>query len=155
MKILDVFHDANANLFRNKVRSALTIIAIFVGSFAIITNTAIQTGVNAFIDEQINSYGGEDYIGIANKETMEIMMDNMMMMDTEVKEYDPNKNQTTPTAITEEQLQKLKELDGIFVRVVAERIGHFWHNHDFVLFAVVVWLCAGSPTPPQWTVEVT
>ena len=51
MKILDIIRDANANLFRNKLRSFLTILAIFIGSFAIITNTAIQAGVNRFIDD--------------------------------------------------------------------------------------------------------
>ena len=36
MKALDIIHDANANLWRSKLRSFLTILAIFVGSFTII-----------------------------------------------------------------------------------------------------------------------
>ena len=58
MRILDIIHDANANLLRNKLRSFLTILAIFIGSFSIISTSAIQAGVNEFIDQQVDSYGG-------------------------------------------------------------------------------------------------
>lgn len=53
---------ANHNLFRNKVRTLLTVLAIFVGSFTIILNVAINTGVNSFIDEQTASLGGDNFI---------------------------------------------------------------------------------------------
>ena len=50
MKLSDIIKSANHNLLRNKVRSFLTILAIFVGSFTIILNAAINAGVNDFID---------------------------------------------------------------------------------------------------------
>ena len=51
MNFFELLKSANHNLFRNKVRTFLTIIAIFVGSFTIILNVAINSGVNRFIDE--------------------------------------------------------------------------------------------------------
>ena len=113
MKILDIIRDANANLFRNKLRSFLTILAIFIGSFAIITNTAIQAGVNKFIDDQVDSYGGEGYIAIANKDTLEAMMGSVSQTSSEPREYNANQNQTSATPISPEQLEKLEKLDVI------------------------------------------
>ena len=111
MKFLDIIRDANANLFRNKLRSFLTILAIFIGSFAIITNTAIQAGVNKFIDDQVDSYGGEGYIAIANKDTIELMTGSVTQSSSEPREYTEGQNQTSATPITTEQLEKLKKLD--------------------------------------------
>ena len=58
MKLFDIIKDANQNLLRNKLRTFLTILAIFIGSFSIISTSAIQAGVNDFIDSQVDSYGG-------------------------------------------------------------------------------------------------
>ena len=113
MKIFDIIRDANASLLRNKLRSFLTILAIFIGSFAIITNTAIQTGVNSFIDDQVDSYGGEGYIAIANKDTLEAMTGAVASTNSKPREYSAEQNQTTATPISEEQMEKLKKLDVI------------------------------------------
>lgn len=113
MKILDVLKTANSNLARNKLRSILTIIAIFIGSFTIISNTAIQAGVNSFIDNQVDSYGGDGFISIASADTVEALAGMMGTSSDEPKEYDPNKNQTSATAITEDQIDQLKNLPAI------------------------------------------
>ena len=55
MKILDTLKSANSNLARNKVRTTLTIIAIFVGAFTLALTTGINTGVNRYIDAQLGS----------------------------------------------------------------------------------------------------
>lgn len=62
MQFFDILRTANHNLFRNKVRTFLTILAIFVGSFTIILNVGINSGVNAFIDEQTKALGGDNFI---------------------------------------------------------------------------------------------
>ena len=65
MKLLDLLKTANSNLWKSKLRSILTILAIFIGSFTIILNSAINTGVNSFIDKQTESIGGDGYIEVA------------------------------------------------------------------------------------------
>lgn len=109
MVIFDILRTANHNLFRNKVRTFLTILAIFVGSFTIILNVGINAGVNAFIDDQTASLGGEDYIMIMASGSAETMNSMMMGTDSGPKEYDPNAQMTS---FTPEQLDKLASIDG-------------------------------------------
>lgn len=113
MKFLDTIKTANSNLLRNKLRSFLTILAIFIGSFTIISNTAIQAGVNSFIDNQVDSYGGDGFITIASADTLEALSGLLGASTDEIKEYDPNKNQTSATPITDEQLEDIKNLPAI------------------------------------------
>ncbi len=109
MAFFDMVRTANHNLFRNKVRTLLTIIAIFVGSFTIILNAAINTGVNAFIDDQESSLGGADYIMIMSAGSAG-MMETMMTSDSGPTEYNPEK---TISAMNAEQLEKLSQIDGL------------------------------------------
>ena len=115
MKILDIIKDANVNLLRNKLRSFLTILAIFIGSFSIISTSAIQAGVNNFIDSQVDSYGGEGYLAIVAKDSFDALegLQGAMGSNSGPMEYDPDKIQTGMSPITDEQIEKLKKVDGI------------------------------------------
>lgn len=111
MGLFEIITTANHNLLRNKARTILTILAIFVGSFTIALNSAINTGVNKFIDDQTASLGGEDYIMIMPEGAVEGMSSLAMGGASGAPtEYNPDK---TMSAFTDEQLNKLKELDGI------------------------------------------
>jgi len=114
MKVLDVIHDANANLWRSKLRSTLTILAIFVGSFTIILNSAINAGVNNFMDKQIENMGGEGYLEMMPAEAYDSLTD--MISSGGPKEYTDDKDSTNAsTYIKEEQIEKAKKIDGIKV----------------------------------------
>ncbi len=116
MRIIDTIIDANTNLLRNKLRSFLTILAIFIGSFSIISTSAIQAGVNNFIDQQVNSYGGEGYLAVVSKDSfdaLEGLTGTMSSGNSEPIEYKEDKIQDGMTPITEEQIEKLKKIDGI------------------------------------------
>ncbi len=125
MKTLDIIKDANTNLLRNKLRTFLTILAIFIGSFAIISTSAIQAGVNSFIDDQVNSYGGEGYLAIVNKDSMDALEGLTGMMggggNSGPLEYNPDKKQDGMTPISREQIEKLKKIDGIDADSVTEQ----------------------------------
>lgn len=109
MSIFETIRSANHNLFRNKVRTFLTILAIFVGSFTIILNVAINTGVNSFIDDQIESLGGKDYIMIVPKSSIN-SMSSMMQSSNDPVEYDP---EAKIEAFSEADLDKLGKIDGL------------------------------------------
>lgn len=109
MGLFEIIKTANHNLFRNKVRTFLTILAIFVGSFTIVLNVAINAGVNSFIDEQTASLGGEDYIMITSSGAVG-MMSSMMSTSNEPTEYNPHQ---TISAMNKEQLDKLGKIDGL------------------------------------------
>ena len=115
MRFLDIIRDANANLLRNKLRSFLTILAIFIGSFSIISTSAIQAGVNSFIDSQVESYGGNGYLAIVSKDSFDALegLQGAMGNNGGPIEYNPDKKQDGMSPITEEQIDKLKKVDGI------------------------------------------
>ena len=111
MKALDIIRDANANLLRNKMRSFLTILAIFIGSFVIILSSGINAGVNDFIDKQLSSAGGSGYVEITNTKAMEQVS---QMFSGEIQEYtEPSDNDTADVYISEKQLEEARKIDGV------------------------------------------
>ena len=112
MKTLDIIRDANANHWRNKIRSLLTILAIFIGSFTIILNSAINAGVNDFMDKQIANMGGDGYLEMMPTEAYDSAMD--LLGANGVQEYTEDKDNTNASIyIKDEQIEKLAEIDGI------------------------------------------
>ncbi|MCL2038620.1 ABC transporter permease [Candidatus Saccharibacteria bacterium] len=111
MKIFDTLRMANANLFRNKIRSILTIIAIFVGSFTIILNSGINYGVNQYVNKQLDNVGGNGYLEVLK--TSENLTDiSIGIGSSGPTEFDPN---ATPMIemITESDLKTLRNIDGV------------------------------------------
>lgn len=148
MSFFDTIRTANHNLFRNKVRTLLTILAIFVGSFTIVLNVAINAGVNSFIDDQINTIGGEDYIVIM-KGSMSSMVNT-----GEIQEYS---EEQTLDYINQDDIEKIKQIDGIDGDNISERntgvvvdyISSSKNNKKFVTNG------AGSMPPGNFNVPVT
>ena len=107
--MFDLFRAAHHNLFRNRLRTFLTILAIFIGSFTIILNVAINTGVDSFITDQIESLGGEDFILIAPEDTL-TSLSTALSSSSEPVEYHPDQSLS---ALTDDQIAELKSLDGL------------------------------------------
>lgn len=61
MKFLDMIGTSASNLWRNKGRTFLTIIAVCIGSFTIALTSAVNMGVNDYIQRQLSVFG-EDSI---------------------------------------------------------------------------------------------
>lgn len=110
MRFFETLRTANHNLFRNKVRTFLTILAIFVGSFTIILNVAINAGVNSFIDEQTTALGGDDFIMLMSEDS-EAMMSEQMSASTGPQEFTEKAN--TMGVLSDKDIEKLKDIDGI------------------------------------------
>ncbi|MCL1929675.1 ABC transporter permease [Candidatus Saccharibacteria bacterium] len=112
MSLIEVIKSANSNLLRNKGRSLLTILAIFIGTFTIIMTTGINTGVNGYIDKQMNSAGGEGYLEIMPEATMELMA-SASMLSSEAQEYNPDKNASDAQVISDDDIAEIKKVDGV------------------------------------------
>jgi putative ABC transport system permease protein len=112
MKVIDIIKSANSNLWRSKSRSLLTILAVFIGSFTIVLTAGINTGVNTYINKQMDSAGGDGYLEIMPSGMMDMFTDGMIG-STEVKEYNPNKNSSATRTLTDEDIQKIRSIDGI------------------------------------------
>ncbi|TFD77751.1 ABC transporter permease [Cryobacterium fucosi] len=65
MKFIDIVKTAIANSFRSKLRTGLTVIAIFIGAFTLTITSGIGTGVTNYIDTQVTAIGAADVLTIS------------------------------------------------------------------------------------------
>jgi ABC-type transport system, involved in lipoprotein release, permease component len=113
MKLFDVLNTANSNLLRNKGRSFLTILAIFIGSFTIIATSGIRTGVNSYIDQQLAAAGGEGYIEIMPQAVMDQMSSMIGGGGDGPTEYNKDSNGAEMQVISEDDMNKILAIDGM------------------------------------------
>jgi putative ABC transport system permease protein len=115
MKLRDILATASANMFRSKLRTLLTIIAIFIGAFTLTLTNGIGAGISAYIDKELGSLGAEDVLLVMGQgESTGLPTD-------EVKKYDPSKKTTalesqgnrTVTVLTNQDITKIRAIDGI------------------------------------------
>lgn len=112
MKLVDILKTANHNLFRNKTRTFLTILAVFIGSFVIILSNAINTGVNDFIDRQVETIGGDGFIEIMPAAAYD-QVAAMMNSGSKVREYNEQTGSVMSASISDEDFEELKRVDGV------------------------------------------
>ncbi|EGO2508774.1 ABC transporter permease [Enterococcus faecalis] len=110
MKFRDILKSASTNLMRNKGRTVLTIIAIFIGAFTIALTTGVNIGVNDYIDKQVGSVGGANQLFIQPK--MEMNAGN----GTEPSKYNPEKKTSTiqqQSMLAEKDIEKIKKISDV------------------------------------------
>ncbi|MFV0407877.1 MAG: ABC transporter permease [Propioniciclava sp.] len=85
MKFRDLIRTAFRDVFRSKARTALTVIAIFLGAFTLTLTSGVGTGVNRFIDDTVASLGTDDTMTITKPQDSSIDP-----LDDVPREYDPD-----------------------------------------------------------------
>lgn len=109
MKLLDLLRTANRNLSRSKLRTFLTVSAIFVGAFTLTLTTALGAGAQQYLDRQLGNISAPGVFYVSPKA-------DSGFGTSEVKEYDPNKasaaNQFVAT-LAPADLDKLKTVEGV------------------------------------------
>ena len=109
MKLLDLVRTANRNLSRSKLRTFLTISAIFVGAFTLTLTTALGAGAQQYLNRQLGNVSAPGVFYVSVK------TDQSPFGNSDVKEYDPNKkvggNDFTAT-LTQSDVEKLAGLKG-------------------------------------------
>lgn len=58
MRSVDVARTALGNTFRSKLRTALTVVAIVIGSFTLTLTSGLGAGVNKYVDTVVAGFGG-------------------------------------------------------------------------------------------------
>lgn len=86
MKVLDILSTASANMLRSKVRTILTIIAIFVGTLTITLTVGISSGISSYIDKQLGNLGAQDVLLVQAQNDI-----GPGSSDAEPKKYDPDR----------------------------------------------------------------
>ena len=106
MKITDLIITANRNLFRNKLRTLLTVLAIFVGAFTLTLTNGLGDGLKDYIETQVKNYEGTNVLFIHKKiEQPEGKSKNEpdeYKEKEDEEEFDPN-----TIAVTVEQIERL------------------------------------------------
>lgn len=67
MKIWDLLKIANRNLFRNKLRTFLTVAAIFVGSFTLTMTNGLGDGLRSYVESQVKNIEGDTVLFVRRK----------------------------------------------------------------------------------------
>jgi len=62
MRILDLIRIANRNLFRSKLRTFLTVMAIFVGTLTLVMTNALGDGLKDYIEKQVKNIESNDVL---------------------------------------------------------------------------------------------
>lgn len=68
MRFIDILQDASGNMLRNKARTLLTIIAIFIGAMTLTLTNGIGAGVSTYIDDQLGNLGADDALIVQAKQ---------------------------------------------------------------------------------------
>ena len=114
MKFLDMIRTSASNLWRNKGRTFLTVIAIFIGAFTITLTSAVNSGVNDYINRQLSIFGKENKgVQIVKKVEMNGISGGLK----EYKEGETGGNQdqsiySTPS-LAKSDIEKLKKIEGL------------------------------------------
>lgn len=67
MKFWDLLKIANRNLFRNKLRTFLTVAAIFIGSFTLTMTNGIGDGLRSYVETQVKNIEGDAILFVQRK----------------------------------------------------------------------------------------
>lgn len=67
MKTWELIKIANRNLFRNKLRTFLTIMAIFIGSLTLVMTNGLGDGLRDYIENQVKNLEGNNVIFVRRK----------------------------------------------------------------------------------------
>ncbi len=67
MKLWDLIRIANRNLLRSKLRTLLTVSAIFVGAFTLTMTNGIGDGLRDYIEKQVKNFEGESLVFVRKK----------------------------------------------------------------------------------------
>jgi putative ABC transport system permease protein len=67
MKFWELIKIANRNLFRNKLRTFLTIMAIFIGSLTLVLTNGLGDGLRDYIENQVKNIEGSNVVFLRKK----------------------------------------------------------------------------------------
>ena len=107
MKLKDLIITANRNLFRNKLRTLLTVMAIFVGAFTLTLTNGLGDGLKDYIEKEVKNFEGNNIIFVRRK--FDLPEDSEEGEVVEYKEQTQEQSALDPNTIvvTVEQIEKL------------------------------------------------
>jgi len=110
MKFSDKFKISQRNLFRAKLRTFLTIGAVFIGVFAISLTNGLGSGIREYVDRQLGNLGAEDVLLVQAKNTS-----SNNPVSNDVTEYNPDRpvGQFDVTFLNPNDIPKIQAIAGV------------------------------------------
>ena len=107
MKFLDMVKTSASNLWRNKGRTFLTIIAVCIGSFTIALTSAVNIGVNDYIQKQLSVFGDDSIIYFKPKQDNGVAFGPQEYKEGDSKKPDSRYTQQTLNSKDLEKINKI------------------------------------------------
>ncbi|CAN5180785.1 ABC transporter permease [soil metagenome] len=111
MKTTDILKTASGNMLQSKLRTFLTITAIFIGALTLTLTTAIGAGISDYIDRQVSNIGAKDLLILQPQG--DAALGNLD--DNAPKKYDPERKLSDSgfgvavPVLTQKDIDKLKD----------------------------------------------
>ncbi len=112
MRYRDIIITANANLRKSKLRTFLTISAVFIGALTLMLTTGVGAGLRTYVEEQVAAVGADDILVVSAIS----QANENPIASAEPKEYDPDARPTGQfgqTLLQSSDLEKIRSIEGI------------------------------------------
>jgi putative ABC transport system permease protein len=119
MKLADLIKTAIAATFRSKLRTTLTVVAIFIGAFTLSITSAIGTGVSDYINTQVASVGATNVMTVTKTSTTTTTSDGPQKYNsasassTQGSSGRPGPGGSADAALTTSDISKIKSISGV------------------------------------------
>ena len=113
MKFRDLVTTASGNLLRSKLRTLLTIIAIFVGAFTLTLTSALGSGVTGYVNSQLGNLGQDNSLIITAHQGNGDPSEPQKYKEGQVTTANSSDPSGTTVAITQADIDKLKSVEGL------------------------------------------
>ncbi len=109
MKFLDIVKISQKNLLRSKLRTLLTVGAVFIGALTLSLTNGLGNGVKAYVNDQLGNVGAEGSLIVRVKQTQQ------NPVSTDVTEYNPEREVGTfnIALLDETDLAKIANIEGV------------------------------------------
>lgn len=109
MKFKDIIKTSQRNLLRAKLRTLLTMGAVFIGVFAISLTNGLGSGARAYVDRQLGNLGAENILVVQPKQAF------ANPVSSDVLDYDPNRQagQFNVVFLGLDDLAVIQSIDGV------------------------------------------
>ncbi|WP_306663722.1 hypothetical protein, partial [Pseudomonas sp. 100_A] len=104
MRLSQMIRSAIGNSFRSRIRTLLTVVAIFIGAFTLTLTTGTGTGMNRYIDTTLAAVGTTDVLTVSRVDTAE---------DSAPEPFESGRASTGDEVLTADDLKTLARIDGV------------------------------------------
>lgn len=112
MNSIDVIKSAISNTFRSKVRTSLTVVAIFIGAFTLTITSALGSGISNYIDDQLGSIGASDIMMVTAKYEQEAAIEGPTPYDPDAPVIS-GPGSSGAIALGDADLETIADIDGV------------------------------------------